>query len=149
VLRRLLAAPFLPLVLSAAAALAQQPIGEEEAKTAALEFGSALTRGDVSLLRNVLPPRGKIRLSLVRLGPEEGAYSADQVQAVLKDFLRHGAVRSFDLLLVECAGEQYALVHARSKVADRDGRPAEIDLHLSFRVEGGRWVLEELREAPP
>ena len=148
-LRRCPAALFLLLVLPVAIAVSQEPIGEEQAKTAALEFGRALVKGDVSLLRSVLPTRGKIRLRLLKLGPEEGAYGASQVQAVLKDFLRHGAVRTFDLLRLDCASEQYALVHARSKVADRNGRPAEIDLHLSFQVEAGRWVLQEIRETPP
>ncbi|MCZ6696697.1 MAG: hypothetical protein O7A63_09185 [Acidobacteria bacterium] len=147
-MRRCLAALFLLLVLPLTIAVSKNPIGEEQAKTAALEFGRALVKGDVSSLRAVLPTRGKIRLRLLKLGPEEGAYGAGQVQAVLKDFLRHGEVRTFDLLRLDCASEQFALVHARSKISDRDGRTAEIDLHLSFQVEEGRWVLQEIRETP-
>lgn len=123
--------------------------GEGQAKTAALEFGHALKQGDTSLMRSLLPSHGKVRLRLVVFAPEEGAYSSEQVQALFKDFLRQGAVRSFDLLRLQCASEQFALVHARARIADRDGRPAEVDLHLTFQPEGGRWVLREIREAPP
>jgi hypothetical protein len=123
--------------------------GEQQAKTAALEFGRALKQGDTSLMRPVLPSRGKVRLRLIRFGPEDGSYSADQVQVLFKDFLRHGAVRSFDLLRLQCASEQFALVHSRVRIADRDGRPAEVDLHVTFQPEGDRWVVREIRETPP
>jgi len=123
--------------------------GEEQAKIAALEFGRALTRTDTSSMGKLLPSRGKVRLRLVHFGPEEGSYSADQVQALFKDFLRQGAVRSFDLLRLQCASDQYALAHGRARLVDRDGRPAEVDLHLTFQPEGDRWVLREIREASP
>jgi hypothetical protein len=123
--------------------------GEQQAKVAALEFGRALTRADTSSMPSTLPSRGKVRLRLVRFGPEDGSYSAEQVQALFKEFLRHGSVRSFDLLRLQSASDQYALAHARARIVDRDGRPAEVDLHLTFQPEGGRWVLREIREAPP
>ncbi len=123
--------------------------GEEQAKTAALRFGRALTVGDTSQLLSILPERGKIRLRLTGFGPAAGAYSADQVAAIFKRFLREGSVRSFDLLRLECASEQFAFVHARARVVDRNGRPAEIDLHLTFQPEGDHWVLREIRETPP
>ena len=123
--------------------------GEEQARTAALEFGRALTRDDAQAMRSILPTRGKVRLRLVRFGPEEGAYSAQQVQALFNDFLRQGAVRSFDLLRLQSAEDQYALAQARARVVDRDGRPADVDLHLTFQPEGDRWVLREIRETPP
>ncbi len=124
-------------------------IGEEQAKTAALQFGRALTVGDTARLEPILPVRGKIRLRLTGFGPAAGSYSADQVAAIFKNFLREGAVRSFDLLRLECASEQFAFVHARARVVDRNGRPAEIDLHLTFQPEGDHWVLREIRETPP
>ena len=86
---------------------------------------------------------------LLRFGPEEGSYSSEQVQALFKDFFRQGSVRSFELLRLQCASEQFALVHARAGLADRDGRPAEVDLHLTFQPEDGQWVLREIRETPP
>jgi len=122
--------------------------GEQQAKNAALEFGRALTRADTSSMRPILPSRGKVRLRLVHFGPEEGSYSADQVQALFKDFMRQGAVRSFDLLRLQCAVDQYALAHGRTRLVDRDGRPAEVDLHLTFQPEDDRWVLREIRETP-
>jgi hypothetical protein len=122
---------------------------EEQVRTAALVFGRALARDDAPAMRSILPSRGKVRLRLIRFGPEEGTYSAEQVQALFNDFLRLGTVRSFDLLRLQSAGDQYALAHARARVVDRDGRPADVDLHLTFQPEGERWVLREIRETPP
>ena len=139
------------LLLAAALTIpsSRASIGEEQAKTAALQFGRALTVSDTSRLASILPDRGKIRLRLTGFGPAAGSYSADQVAAIFNNFLREGAVRSFDLLRLECASEQFAFVHARAQVADRDGRPVEIDLHLTFQPEGDHWVLREIRETPP
>lgn len=122
---------------------------EQQARTAALEFGRALRQGDAAALRAVLPSEGRVGLRLVCFGPEEGSYSAEQVAALFKDFLRQGSVRSFDLLRLQCSSEQFALVHARAGVTDRDGRPREVDLHLTLRPEGARWVVREIREAGP
>jgi hypothetical protein len=122
---------------------------EQQAKTAALQFGRALTRADTSALNPVLPSRGKVKLILNCFGPEEGSYSADQVRALFKDFLREGQVRSFDLLRISCASEQFALVHARTRVTDRDGRPREVELRLTFQPEDDLWVLREIRETQP
>lgn len=122
---------------------------EEQARHAALRFGRALTGDDASALGAVLPQRGKVRLHLVRFGPEEGAYSGEQVQAVFDDFLRVGAVRTFDLIRLRSGGEGFVLAHARAHVVDRDGRSADVRMHLTFQPEGDRWVLREIREAPP
>ena len=143
------AALCLALTLALSHSVAGRHLGEEQVKRVALEFGQALTRGEAAKLRAVLPARGKVHLRLVHLGPEEGAYSAGQVEAVFKSFLRQGVVRSFDLLRLECASDQYALAHARANVADRDGRRVQIDLRLSFQPEDDRWVLREIRETPP
>jgi len=139
------------LLLTAALAISSTAasIGDEEAKTAALKFGRALSVGDTAMLEEILPQRGKIRLRLTGFGPAAGSYSSDQVAAIFKNFLREGAVRSFDLLRLDCASEQFAFVHARAHVIDRDGRPGVTDLHLTFQPEGSRWVLREIRETPP
>ena len=137
------------LLVSALVLPSHASTGEQQAKIAALKFGSALTRGDASALKAVLPAQGRVGLRLVRFGPEEGSYSAEQVEALFKDFLRQGEVRSFDLLRLQCATDQFTLVHARAGVNDREGRPREIDLHLTFRPEGDRWVLRESRETSP
>ena len=139
-------------VLLATALLLPAPFaatGEQQAKKAALAFGSSLKHGDTAALRSVLPERGKVNLRLILFGPEEGSYSADQVQALFKSFLRQGSVRSFDLLRLQCSSDQFALVHARTRVSDRDGRTSEVDLHLTFQPEADRWVLREIRESAP
>ncbi len=137
-------------LLAAALTLASShaSTGEQLAKSAALEFGRALMRADTSALASVLPSRGKVRLRLICFAPEEGSYSSEQVQALFKDFLRQGVVRSFDLLRVQCSSEQFALVQARARISDRDGRLTDVDLHLTLEPDGDRWVLRELREAP-
>ena len=137
------------VLLAAALLLPTLPAatGEQQAKKAALAFGSSLKHSDTAALRSVLPSRGKVNLRLIVFGPEEGSYSADQVQVLFKGFLRQGEVRSFDLLHVQCSTDQFALVHARAGVTDRDGRAGEVDLHLTFQPENDRWVLREIREA--
>ena len=111
-----------------------------------LRLLQCLLQAESSRLAPILPARGKVRLKLKLLGPEEGAYSPRQVEAVLDDFFRQGTVRSYDLLRLDCADEHYALAHARARVTDRNGRPAEIVLDLTFQPEGDRWVLREIRE---
>ncbi|MCP3978777.1 MAG: hypothetical protein GY716_05535 [bacterium] len=123
--------------------------GEPAARKAAEAVGAALVRGDTSQLRTLLPERGKVQLRLARLGPEEGFFSPGQVQTLLRDFLGHGSIDSFRIRHFEHEAGCYALARAAAKVTDRDGRPANLELHLAFQPEGERWVLRELREAPP
>jgi hypothetical protein len=130
-------------------AVPQATLGQEQAASAARVFGKALTDADTSLLRSILSREGKVRMNVVCLGPEKGSFSAGQVEALLKDFLRQGRVRSFSLETTESAPGRYALVHARAAVTDRDGVAAELHVHLTFQPEDGRWVLREIREAPP
>jgi hypothetical protein len=118
----------------------------ELSKRAAQRFGEALLEGRASGLRAVLPARGKVYLSLGRLGPEEGSFGAGQVEALLGDFLASGRVRSFEIVRVEAEGGGSSLVHARIGLVDRDGRPAAARLHLAFEREGDRWVLREIKE---
>jgi len=123
--------------------------GEEQARRAALEFGRALKSGDSGQMRALLPSSGKVRLRLVAFGPEEGSYSGEQVQALFKDFFRQGTVRSYELVRLECASEQFTLVQAVTGIVDRVGRPTQVQLHLTFQPEGNRWVLREIRETTP
>ena len=122
--------------------------GEDEARDAAKQVGSALERGEASALRAVLPARGKVRLHLERLGPQDGSFSAQQVEALLGGFLDEGAVLSFELTRLDHQSLRYALAHARLSVRDRQGRHADVVLRLAFQPEEGRWVLREIREAP-
>lgn len=148
-MRGCLAASILLLAAALTLSPTQASIGEEQAKTSALRMGQALTTGDVSRLDSILPQRGKIRIRLTRFGPAAGSYSADQVAAVFRNFLREGSVRAFDLLRLECASAQFAFARVRTRITDRDGRPAETDLHLTFEPEGDHWVLREIRETSP
>jgi hypothetical protein len=140
----------LALLLVSAALLSQGPAcaatGEEEARKSARLFGQALTSGQASLLRSILPAGGKIHLAVSRLVPEEGYFGASQVEALLGDFLSQGSVRSFELLRLESDGKTNALAHARAVLTDRQGRPARLGIHLSFQTEEDRWVLREIKE---
>jgi len=120
--------------------------GEEEARRSARLFGQALTSGQASLLRTILPESGKIHLAAPRLGPEEGYFGASQVEALLGDFLSQGSVRSFEVLRLESDGKTNALARARAVLTDRQGRPARLGIHLSFQTEDDRWVLREIKE---
>lgn len=142
------------LAVLLAATMGSVPISaaltEEAAREAAQRFGQALLRADASRLRPILPSRGKVQLRLVHLGPEEGFFSASQVEMLLGDFLKRGAADSFEVLRVEYDPERFALAHGRATVTDEQGRSASVGIHLAFQPEDDqRWVLREIRETPP
>ena len=130
--------------IASASVAAPLPDGARECAT---RFGRALERGDAAALRPLLPARGKVRVSLDRLGPGEGGFSAGQVEAILADFRKHGSVRAFELSSPESPGEGYALIRGRATVVDRSGMPCAVDLHLTVEPENGRWVLRDIRES--
>ena len=129
--------------------LAAETPNDREARAAANTFGQALQEGDSSRLRSLMPTKGKVRLRLMRLGNEQGSFSAGQVQSLLQDFLRQGSVESFEAVGVEHDPGVYALVRCRARIIDREGRHAETEIHLDFEPEGQHWVLRSIRESPP
>ena len=124
-------------------------LSEDDAQSAARGFGQALRNADASLLKPILPSRGKVQLRLVHLGPEQGYFSSSQVEALLRDFFQHGSTQSFDIIRLECEPSRLALARGRAAVTDREGRSVEVEIHLAFQPEGDRWVLREIRETPP
>lgn len=132
--------------LSWTAPAGAQPDGTEAARVAARQFGQSLVASQPAALRAILPEHGNVRLVLTRLGPENGSFGASQVEALFRDFLSVGQVRSFEVLRLQCDGTSSALVQGRASVVDRDGRPARVTLHLAFEPEGSRWVLREVKE---
>jgi hypothetical protein len=119
---------------------------ERAARACASVFGDALSKGNAALLKSILPGRGKVQMRLVRLGPEDGDFSAGQVQAVFDDFLKRGAVKSFQVVHVEYDKSGYALVRGRANLIDRSGRAGTVDLQLALQPEGERWMLRGIRE---
>jgi hypothetical protein len=111
-------------------------------------FGAALIAGDADQLRAVFPSRGKVRVHLVYLGPEQGALRGSQLHAVLQDFLERGNVTAFEIRTVE-RSEHQALASADVALIDPDGKRAKVRLHLSLEPEDDRWVLREMRESSP
>ena len=124
------------------------PAGAQGIEQAVARFGRALTAADTSHLKSLLPSRGKVRLRLICLGPEQGAYSGSQVVALLNDFLRQGSVEAFTLHRAETADAGLALAHGIAALTDREGKARRINLHLTLQQESGRWVLREVRESP-
>jgi len=122
------------------------PNDQDAPRIAAERFGAALTSARPSALREVLPNTGKIRLSLRRLGPEEGAFASGHVEVVFRDFLSSGSVRTFTVVTVDSDGRTAALAVARAEVIDRDGRAARVGFRLALEPEHDRWVLREVRE---
>jgi hypothetical protein len=127
----------------AAAAAAAAPGGAEDA---ARVFGAALEAGHAAELRPILPRQGKVQLALSRLGSEQGAYGASQVEALFREALARVQVSRFRVDRTETDGRSFALVHASARLVDRHGRPGPLALHLSFQPEGGGWVVREIRE---
>ena len=109
-------------------------------------FGQALVAGDAVGLRIALPETGKVRVRLVRLGPQSGALRGRQLAAVLQDFLERGRVTGFEIRTVE-QSETLALATAVVTLVDSDGSRARVGLHLSLEPENDRWVLREIRES--
>ena len=134
-------AAVLVLIVTLTAAL-----GDDAARAAAMTFGRALVAKDAEALRPILPERGRVHLTLTRLGPEEGLFGARQVEALFRDFLASGTVASFDIGRCESAEGTSALVHGKAAIKDRDGRSDRVGLHLAFEREGARWVLREVKE---
>ena len=133
-------------ILVLALASAAPAVADDDARPAARAFGQALVSSKAELLRPILPQEGKVRLALVRLGPEDGMIGGSQVEAVFRDFLAVGEVKNFEVLRLEGGGDTATLVQGRAVLVDRDGRPARVLLHLAFQPEGGRWVLREVKE---
>ena len=120
--------------------------GDDPARAAAKVFGSALLTGSSQAMRPVLPEHGRVHLSLVRLGPEEGNFGARQVEAVFLDFFARGKVIDFEVKRCQGDGKRSALTRATATITDREGRSGRIGLHLGFEAEGERWVLREVKE---
>ena len=119
---------------------------DDGARAAAMTFGNALVTAKVEALRPILPERGRVHLSLIRLGPEEGLFGSRRVEALFREFLARGAMASFEITRCESGGGRSALAHGTATITDRDGRNGRIVLHLGFELEGARWVLREVKE---
>jgi hypothetical protein len=119
----------------------------EGAREVALQFGNALTSSAPDRLEPLLPASGRVRLKLFRMGTEDGFFGPLQVQAIFRDFLGVGSVRSFELIHLETDGRSYSLAHAQALVVDRQGRTASSDLRIAFQPEDGRWVIREIKES--
>ena len=128
------------LVLLAATSFAAEPRETVDA------FGAALVQGSADGLRAILPSEGKVRVRLVRLGPQDGALRSGQLHAILLDFLERGSVQSFKLQTIEHSST-LALVSAEVGLIDAKGTRVKVRLHLSLEPENDRWVLREIRES--
>ena len=122
---------------------------ESAAREATDRLVRALEGEDTSELRRLLPERGTVLLHLVRLGPEQGSFTAVQVEALFRDVFDRTEVRAIENVRVEHDPTGLALARARIRVTDRDGRSASVELRIGLREEGGRWVLREFRESAP
>ena len=142
------AAPFRFAVVLVLAAMLTDVDAGDGARAAAMTFGRALVAGSAEALRPILPERGRVHLTLGRLGPEEGLFGARQVEALFRDFLAKGKVASFDVTRCESDGQNSALAHGTASITDRDGRSGRIGLHLGLEQEAERWVLREVKETP-
>lgn len=121
---------------------------EQQARESARRFGEALEARDAAQLKPILPAKGKILLRLDHMGPEEGFFSASQVQALFQEFLDRGSVAQFEVARTEHDERKFALVQARARVTDALGREALVSFQLAFAPEGERWILREIRETP-
>jgi hypothetical protein len=130
----------LALVLLAATSFGAEPRETVDA------FGTALVQGNADGLLTLLPSQGKVRVRLVRLGPQDGALRSGQLHAILLDFLERGSVQSFKLQTIE-RSSKLALASADVGLIDAKGTRVRVRLYLSLEPEDDRWVLREIRES--
>lgn len=140
------AAPWCIAAVLTLAAAERPPVADDGARDAAATFGRALVANKAASLMPVLPQLGRVHVSLVRLGPEDGRFGANQVVALFRDVLATGKVESFEIVRCETDGSRSALAHAVASIVDREGRSGRIGVHLAFETESGRWVLREVKE---
>ena len=133
------------MALLGMALLAATSLGAEPRETVDA-FGAALVQGNADGLRAMLPSEGKVRVHLVRLGPQDGVLRGGQLHAILQDFLERGSVQSFKLQTIEHSSK-LALASAEVGLIDAKGTRAKVRLHLSFEPENNHWVLREIRES--
>jgi hypothetical protein len=143
--RRKIRLPVALLALSVSLALVSPLPAAGDAGAAAGRFGRALTAGDVDALADLLPKTGKVRLLLLHFGPQDGYFSGGQVRAVFADYFDQASVSSVKILRVQ-RDEGVSLVQTEAALIDRLDRARNVRLQLTFRLEGDRWVLRELRE---
>jgi hypothetical protein len=131
------------------AASIASPADDGSARRCATHFGNALSSANASALRAILPARGKVQVDLDRLGPEEGSFSAGQVEALFHAFLKRGRVDGFEVLRIDDDRTDYAMAHVRATLLDPStGRRTQVDVRLAMQPEGDGWVLREIRESP-
>jgi hypothetical protein len=82
------------------------------------------------------------------MGPEEGSFGANQVEAILAGYLDVGSVRSYDVLRIDSDDRTFATARCLADLVDRQGKPARVGIRLAFEREDGRWVLREIKELP-
>ena len=140
------AAPSCIVVVLALALGAAASGATDGAREAAAGFGRALLASNAGSLLPLLPQQGRVHVTLLRLGPEDGRFGANQVVALFRDVLASGKIATFEILRCETDGSRSALAHATASIVDREGRSGRIGIHLAFEPEGGRWVLREVKE---
>lgn len=133
--------------LTLSVALVPAGTSKEDAEAVARRFGEALTQGDASALRSVLPRSGKVKVTLDVLGEAQGSYGSSQVEALLREALARTTVRSFETQRVDSDASSFALVRCRASAVDRQGRAVRVAFHLSLQPEDGGWSVREIRES--
>ena len=135
-------------VVCATGVVGASPSVDSAARDAVRRFAAALEAQEASHLRPVLPRNGSVQLHLVRLAPDVGSFTSEQVEALFRDVFDRTTVRSVETLGLEHDASGLALARTRVRVTDRDGRDVALELRLGLREEEGRWVLREIRERP-
>jgi len=137
------------LLLLVAPVVAQEANGQKGADGAVARFCAALSQQKPDLLASILPGRGKVQLRLIRLGPEAGFFSAEQVRTLLAGAIRRTPVREFTVVGIQQEEDSFALAHVVATLETGSSEGATIHLYLSFRAEQQRWTLREIRETQP
>lgn len=110
---------------------------------------AAFGAGSASRLRPLLPPAGRIFLSLPSLDSRRGYVSPDQCFYLLDELFGRFPVQSFSLAAADTGKHSENRHRARGRlvVRLREGTTRTLDIHFLLSHEEGVWRLREIRES--
>jgi len=151
--RPLSAAAFLLLCGGAFAfSLAEEPPPSEPDQTLVSSFEAirqAFRTGQVSPMNPLLPPAGKVFLSVHVIAAEPGFYSRDQLEALLRQTFQSIQTLRFHInvdLYPDGGEERNVAVCPAVWSFKNKGVRGDVNLRFLLARQQGRWLLSEIRE---
>lgn len=105
----------------------------------------------VDPLTSILPPEGKVYLSLRSVGGEAGYFGRSQVYFIFKKIFSQYETVSFEIRsqrddLGAASSSRQAYCTGVWTYRSNDGRGGEVQIHFVLTSTQGRWSLVQIRE---